>query len=122
MVECQSIMHIFEILMTVPFMNAIVEHLLSQMNRFKADFCNRLSRSIFDMCLHVGEEGPSMKDFKPDHIIDHWSTEKERCLKSHSHNYPAKKHPCLNSAESVDMSTITMSDLENSDDEECFFL
>ena len=42
MVECQSIMHIFEILMTVPFMNAIVEHLFSQMNRFKADFCNRL--------------------------------------------------------------------------------
>ena len=65
------------------------------------------------MCLHVGEEGRSIKDFKPDHIIDHWSTEKERCLKSQPHNYPVKKHPCLNSAECVDMSTITMSDLEN---------
>ena len=51
MVECQSIMHIFEILMTVPFMNAIVEHLLSQMNRFKADFCNRLSRSLIRVCM-----------------------------------------------------------------------
>ena len=84
--------------------------------------CNRLSRSRLDTCLHVREEGPRIKDFKPDCVIDHWWTEKEIHLKSCPHNYPAKKHPRLNSAEYADLSTLTMSDLENSDDEECFSL
>ena len=89
------------------------------MNRVKTDFLNRLSRSRLDTCLRVGEEGPSIKDFVPDRVIDRWWTEKERRLKSRPHNYPAKKHPRLNSIEYVDLSTLTMSDLENSDDEEC---
>ena len=45
-----------------------------------------------------------------------------RCLKSCPHNYPAKKHPHLNSTEYVNLSTFTVSDLENSDEEECFSL
>ena len=122
MVECQNIMHIFEILMIVPFTNAIVERLFSRMNRVKTDFRNRLSRSRLNTCLRVGEEGPSIKDSEPDRVIDSWWTEKERRLKSRPHNYPAKKRPRLNSAEYVDLSTLTMSDLENSDDEECFSL
>ena len=69
--ECQNIMHIFEILMIVPFTNTIVERLFSQMNRVKTDFHNRLSRSRLDMCLRVREEGRSIKDFVPDHVIDH---------------------------------------------------
>ena len=32
MAECQNIMHLFEVLMIVPFMNAMIEHLFSQMN------------------------------------------------------------------------------------------
>ena len=122
MAECQNIMHIFEILIIVSFKNAIVEHLSSRMNRVKTDFHNRLSRSRLDMCLRVGEEGPSIKDFEPDRVINRWWTVKERCLKSHPHNYPTKKHPHLNSAEYVNLSTLAMSDLENSDDEECFSL
>ena len=122
MAKCQKIMHIFEILMIVPFTNAIVERLFSRMNRVKTDFRNRLSRSRLDTCLRVGEEGPSNKDFVPDRVIDCWWTEKERRLKSHEHNCPSKKRPRLNSAEYVDLSTLTMSDLENSDDEECFSL
>ena len=122
MAECQNIMHIFEILIIVSFKNAIVEHLFSRMNRVKTDFCNRLSRSRLDMCLHVGEEGPSIKDFELDHVINRWWTVKERCLKSRPQNYPTKKHPHLNSAKYVNLSTLTMSDLENSDDEECFSL
>ena len=105
--ECHNIMDIFEILLIVPFMNAIVEYLFSRINRVKTDFCNRLSRSRLDMCLHVGEEGPSIKDFETDGIMDCWWTEKERRLKSRPHNYPAKKHPRLNSAEYVDLSTLT---------------
>ena len=42
MAECQNIMHIFEILMIVPFTNAIAKRLLSRMNRVKTDFRNRL--------------------------------------------------------------------------------
>ena len=120
--DCQNIMHIFEILMIVPFTNIVVERLFSWMNRVKTDLRNRLSRSRLDMCLHVREEGPSIKDFVPYLVIDRWWTERERHLKSHPHNYPAKKHPRLKSTEYVGFSTLTMSDLENSDDEECFSL
>ena len=73
------------------------------------------------LSLHV-EEGPSIKDFEPDCSIDRWWTQKERRLKSRSHNYPAKKCPRLNSADYVNLSTLTMSDLENSDEEQCFSL
>ena len=83
---------------------------------------NTLSRSRLDTCLCVGEEGPTIKDFVPDCVIDCWWKEKERHLKSCPHNYPAKKHPHLNSAEYVNLSTLMMSDLENSDNEECFSL
>ena len=62
------------------------------------------------MCLHVGEKGPSTKDFKTDCVIDCWWTEKERHLKSHPHNYPTKKCFCLNSTEHVDLSRLMMSD------------
>ena len=71
---------------------------------------NGLSRSRLDMCLHVGEKGPSTKDFKTDCVIDCWWTEKERHLKSHPHNYPTKKCFCLNSTEHVDLSRLMMSD------------
>ena len=90
------------------------------MKRVKTDFRNRLSRYRLDTCLHVEEDRPSIKDFLPDRVIDRWWTEKERHLKSRPHNYPARKHLFLNSAEYVDLSTLMMFDLENSDNEECF--
>ena len=48
--------------------------------------------------------------------------EKERRLMSRPHNYPAKKHPRLKSVQYVGLSTLMMSDLENSVGEECFSL
>ena len=120
MAECNNIMHIFEILLIVPFTNAIVEHLFSRMNRVKTDFCNRLSRSRLDACLRVGEEGSDIKNFYPDWVINCWWIEKERRLKSGPHDYPATKKPHMNSAEYVDLSTLTMSDLKNSDDQAFF--
>ena len=91
MAECQNIMHIFEILIIVSFKNAIVEHLFSRMNWVKTNFRNRLSRSRLDMCLRVGEEGPSIKDFELDRVINRWWTVKEWCLKSRPHDDPTKK-------------------------------
>ena len=120
MAECNNIMQIFEILLIVPFTNAIVEHLFSRMNRVKTDFRNRLSRSRLDTCLRVGEEGSDIKNFDPDRVINHWWIEKERRLKSGPRDYPPTKKPHMNSAEYVDLSTLTMSDLENSDDEAFF--
>ena len=120
MAECNNIMHIFEILLIVPFTNAIVEGLFSRMNRVKTDFRNRLSRSRIDTCLRVGEEGSDIKNFDPDRVINRWWIEKETQLKSGPHDYPATKKPRMNSVEYVDLSTLTMSDLENSDDEAFF--
>ena len=70
------------------------------------------------MC--VGEEGSDIKNCDPDRVINRWWIEKERRLKSGPHEYPATKKPRMNSAEYVDLSTLTMSDLENSDDEAFF--
>ena len=89
--------------------------------QIKTDFRNRLSRSRLDNCLRV-REGSSIKDFEPDGVINCWSTEKERRLKSCPHNYPANKRLRLNYAKYVDLSTLTMSDLENSDDEDIYLI
>ena len=121
MAECQNTMHIFEILMIIPFTNAIVEHLFSRMNRVKTDFRNKLSRSRLDMCLRVGEEGPSIKYFKPDHVMDCWCTEKKD-VSSHVHIIILQKSVFVWIPQYAELSTLTMSDLENSDDEECFSL
>ena len=89
--------------------------------QIKTDFRNRLSRSRLDTCLRV-REGSSTKDFEPDGVINCWWTEKERRLKSCPHNYPANKRLRLNYAKYVDLSTLTMSDLENSDDEDIYLI
>ena len=75
-----------------------------------------------DTSLCVEEEGPSIKDFKFDSIINHWWTGEERCLKSRPHSYHAKKHPHLISTEYVDLPTLMISDLENINGKECFSL
>ena len=74
-------MHLFEILLVVPFTNAIVEHLFSRMNRVKTDFCNRLSRPRLDTCLRAGgDRSTSIEDFNPDCVIECWWNEKRWCL------------------------------------------
>ena len=66
-------MYLFEILLVVPFTNAIVERLFSRMNHVKTDFHNRLSRSRLGTCLQVGEDRTSMiEDFNPDRVIEKW--------------------------------------------------
>ena len=67
--DCKNAMHLFEILLVVPFKNVIVEHLFFRMNCVKTDFRNRLSRSRLDTCLRVGEARTSIEDFNPDRVI-----------------------------------------------------
>ena len=112
MSDCKNVMHLYEILLVVPFTNAIVQRLFSRMNRVKTDFRNRLSRSRLDTCLRVGEDRTSIEDFNEDRVIECWWNEKRLRLQSRPHNYLAKKVP--RSSEYVDLSSLTMSDLENS--------
>ena len=116
MPDCKNVMHLFEILLVVPLTNAIVEHLFSCMNRVKTDFRNRLNRSRLDTCQRVGEDSTSIDDFNPDRVIECWWNEKWRRLQSRPHSYPVKKVP--RSFEYVNLSSLTMSDLENSDVDE----
>ena len=86
MSDCKNVMHLFEILLVVPFTNAIVERLFSRMNRVKTDFRNRLSRSRLDTCLRVGEDrSTSIEDFNPDRVIECWWNEKRWCLQCRNH-------------------------------------
>ena len=82
----------------------------------KTDFHNRLSRSRLDTCLRVGEDRTSIEDFNPDRVIECWWNEKRRRLQSGPHNYLVKKVP--RSSEYVDLSSLIVSDLENSDADE----
>ena len=40
--ECKNILHIFEIMLIVPFTNVKVEHIFSKMNQVNPDSQNRL--------------------------------------------------------------------------------
>ena len=83
------------------------------MNRVNTDFHNGLSRSSLDTCLRVVQDHTSIEDFNPDHVIECWRNEKRWHLQSRPHSYPVKKVP--RSSEYVNLSSLTMSDLENSD-------
>ena len=82
MSDCEDVMHLFEILLVVPIRKAIVESLFSRMNCVKTYFCNRLSRSRLDICLQVGEDHTSIKDFNPDRVIECWRNKKRQHLQS----------------------------------------
>ena len=68
--ECKNVLHVFEIMLIVPFTNVKVEHLFSRMTRVKTDIHNRLSHQRLDVSLHVGEEGPDVTNFHPDPVIN----------------------------------------------------
>lgn len=76
---------------------------------------------MLDACLRVGEEGSSLEEFDPDKAISLWYEKKVRRLSATPHRYPAKRKNvgstgCSSSA--IDLSSLTLSDLENSSNEE----
>ena len=116
--ECKNVLHVFEIMLIVPFTNAKVERLFSRMNRVKTDIRNRLSRRRLDVCLRVGEEGPDVAGFDPDPVIDKWFADKTRRLTAGPHNYGKRsKHNDGSTSSFIDLDKLTMSDLEESADE-----
>ena len=84
MPECPNVMHIFEILMIVPFENVIVEHLLSWMDRVKTDFCNRLSRCKWICVCMLQKKGLAAKILR---LIAVWiiGGHRRKGISSHAH-------------------------------------
>ena len=116
--ECKNVLHVFEIMLIVPFTNAKVERLFSRMNRVKTDIRNRLSRRRLDVCLRVSEEGPDVAGFDPDPVIDKWFVDKTCRLNADPHNYGKRsKHNDGSTSYFIDLDKLTMSDLEESADE-----
>ena len=62
--ECKNVLHLFELMVLIPFTVAKVERLFSPMNRIETTIRNRMSWSRLDVCL--GEDGPSIGEFNPD--------------------------------------------------------
>ena len=103
-----------------PFSNAKLERMFSRMARVKTDYRNRLSRPLLDACLRVSEEGVGISDFNPDPSISLWYEQKVRRLSASSHSYPSKRKSVegvQGTSNVVDIATLTISDLEDSDDE-----
>ena len=103
-------------------MNAKLERMFSRMNRVKTDYRNRLGRERLDSCLRIVEEGPTLQNFNPNKAIDLWYNEKVGRLSAKPHKYPSKRKRIVgkNGAfkEVIDLSMITLSDLENDSDDQ----
>ena len=119
--DCDNILHIIEILLCTPFTNAKLERMFSRMARVKTDYRNRLSRDLLDACLRVEEDGPTLENFNPDPAISLWFEQKVRRLSSSSHRYPEKRKSNVGanatSSSVIDLSALTISDLEDSSDD-----
>ena len=115
--ECQNILHIIELLLITPYSNAKLERMFSAMGRVKTDWRNRLGRDRLDASLRIKEEGCPIADYCPDTAIDIWFRSKNRRMNTSSHKYPKKRKTAASSSKDViDITELTMSDLENDED------
>ena len=106
-------------MLIVPFTNAKVQHNFSKMNRVKTDLQNRFLRARLDVFLRVDEEGPSIESFNANPVIDLRFNNRVCRLNAGPHNYKRKKNNV--GAGAVDLDSLTMSDLEDSEEEFDFF-
>jgi hypothetical protein len=116
--ECSDVLHIIELLLITPFMNAKLEHMFSRMNRVKTDWRNRLRRDRLDSCLRIGEEGKSIEEFNPNKAIKAWFEHKVRRISAAKkpHRYPKKRKTTGSASDcAVDIVRYTLPDLEDTD-------
>ena len=73
--ECKNVLHLFEILFVMPFTNAKLERMFSQMLRVKSDWHNHLTRDHLDSLLWINE-GESLKMFNLKSAINFWFNDK----------------------------------------------
>ena len=117
--ECRNIFHIIEILLCMLFSNTKLKRLFSRMAHVKNDYRNRLGRDLLNACLRINE-GCNIASFNPDSAISASYKKKERPLAAKPHNYSSKRKQVSSASSSVsvvDIATITLSDLEDSDEE-----
>ena len=119
--ECANVLHIIELLLITPFSNAKLERMFSTMGRVKTDWRNRLGRDRLEANLRISQECESIDDFCPNGAIESWFNAKIRRLNCGGHRYPKKRKTISSKEGVVDITELTMSDLENgvldSDDE-----
>ena len=115
--ECGNVLHIIELLLITPFSNAKLERMFSTMGRVKTDWRNRLGRDRLEANLRISQEsvGNSIDDFCPDGAIESWFNAKIRRLNCSSHRYPKKRKTISSKDGVIDITELTMSDLENGD-------
>ena len=88
------------------------------MARVKTDFRNCLGRTRLDARLEVSEEGVELAEFKPDPAIDIWYSTKVRRVTWSPHIYPNSRKRQKKPDKALDIATVTLSDFENSEEEE----
>ena len=113
--ECGNIPHIIEILLCVPFSNAKLERMFSRMAHVKNDYRNRLGKDLLDACLRVSEEGCDIASFNTDSAISVGTKRKKDVLLESHVIFLQRENKCQ--VEVVDIVTITLPDLEDSDEE-----
>ena len=89
----------------------------STMGRVKTDWHNRLSRDRLEANLRISQEcvDNSIDNFCPEGAIESWFNAKIRQLNCSSHQYPKKRKMVSSKEGVVDITELTLSDLENSD-------
>ena len=86
-----NVLHIIKILSLTPFPNPKVERMFSQMATIETNWRNHLGCALLGSLLKFSKQGQSLEKFNPVHAINHWFTDKVRCLTSSSHKYPGKR-------------------------------
>ena len=77
-------------------------------------------RARLDVFLRVGEKGPSTESFDADPVIDLWFNDRVRILNAGPRNHKRKKNN--EGAGVVNLDSLTMSDLEDSEKNLIFLL
>ena len=113
--ESWKVLHVFEILLITTFTNTKVERMFSRIARIKTDWRNCLGRDRLDSLLRIFEESQSLGKFDPTPAIERWFNDKVLRLSSSSHKYP-EKYRRLEERTMVDIATLTMTDLEDEED------
>ena len=85
------------------------------MARITTDCKNCLGCDRLDSLLRLSGEGQSLEKFDPTPTHERWFTDKVRCLTSSSHKYLEKQRR-LQEKTVVNIATLTMSDLEDKED------
>ena len=120
-VKRSDVLHVIELFLITPFINAKLQRMFSRMNRVKTDFRNRLSRERLENCLRISKEGCNIADYNPDNAIKKWYEGKVRRISSAKpHKYPNKRQRTEGATidDIIDIARYTLSDFEDLSDEE----